>query len=229
VLNWNKIPRTELIDYWKNRKVEIDYFLREFQYYQNFIERRINEENSEFEKFTTEIERTNLSEDTVEHYKNNLSNFFRKSFLVQIISMIENQLRTICELVEEYNFQKFSVHDLKGFSDLLKTKTYLTKTIEIDFNTLNPEWNFIQNCQGLRNIIVHHQGVFSEQDKKNLKTFIERHDSLVEIPQYYDPKKQKLYINFAITDEGFNKEFIQKTSLFFDKLFDYLYDMNRSN
>ena len=57
--------------------------------------------------------------------------------------MIENQLRTICELIEKYNFQKFSINNLKGFSDLEKAKTYLRKTIEIDFNSLNPEWNFI--------------------------------------------------------------------------------------
>ena len=43
--NWNKILRPELIEYWRIRKSEIDFYIREFRYYQDVIERCVNQEN----------------------------------------------------------------------------------------------------------------------------------------------------------------------------------------
>lgn len=140
-------------------KKEKDRFERDFNDI-NVNSKAKKEFNNEYHKLfiNSIIERLNLIS---RQYPHN----FRASFLVQIISLVESELKNICEEVQSKEKQKFSVHEIKGSDDLDKCKKYLTRLINLNISEFNKEWKFIKNCKLIRNRIVHHNSNIKEDDK----------------------------------------------------------------
>lgn len=103
-----------------------------------------------------------------EHYKQksilsfDFPNSFRTAFIIQLFSFLEFELRNICDYHAKLKDSNFSINDLKGNSDIDKARLYLKKGAKINFNNLNPEWEFINNVRVIRNLLVHHQGIIMD-------------------------------------------------------------------
>ncbi|WPP49045.1 hypothetical protein [Catalinimonas niigatensis] len=218
--NWNKIPiqhRQYLKTFWHTHQRNVDFQLNELQAYQELMEERIQIEETNFIKYTKQF---GNEFDIV----NNYPNLFRSSFLVQTLALVEYQLREISLRIEIYNHQKFSISDLRGSSDLEKAKTYLKKTIELNFSTLNPEWSFLLNCYKLRNSIVHNQSEY--EDESHVSKFVKSQNGLKIKEARQDIKRDKELSSFSIEDRSINDELLAKTKLFFDKIYNYILENN---
>lgn len=149
---------------------------------------------------------------------------FRASFFIQIISYVEFQLRRICNHHHFKCATRISVKDLKGNSDLEKCKLYLTKICNIDFNKLNPEWQFIQDAKEIRNLFIHHRGEFkngNDNRTKRIKNFIKSRDSIRLKPKTIFKNGEIVETEdgtVIIQHKGANAELLEKTKKFLEKL-----------
>lgn len=121
-------------------------------------------------------------------------NGFRASFLTQLFSFLEFELRNVCDYHSNKHSHYFSISDLKGGSDIEKAKLYLKKAAKVDFDKLNPEWEFIKNIAIIRNLIIHHQGLISNQhqDFNKIHKFAEINS--LKITKYNQSENQITYI-----------------------------------
>jgi hypothetical protein len=207
----------------------IDLALVEFKNYQNTIEKFLESEKQNLEKsYQNKI--TELSENDTnswnriaENYSEKYSDIarifphnFRASFLIQIVSFIEHELKDICEQYEFLKKTKYSINDLKGNNDIEKAKQYLAKSCNVNFANLNPEWQFIIMVKRIRNKIVHHQG-FVKKIERDWKLF-------------YDFNREKEFFRFSpkgefvespklvISNRLLNDKLLKCTEQFFKKL-----------
>ncbi|WP_370425264.1 hypothetical protein [Tenacibaculum dicentrarchi] len=140
---------------------------------------------------------------------------FRASFLVQIITFIEHELKLICEHYEFEKQTKYSINDLKGTNDIEKAKQFLEKSCNVNFRNLDKEWQFILKIKRIRNKLIHSQG-FVKKTEKDWKVFNDFNNKL----KYFDfspkgelveePKliiKNRLLIDdlLKVTEDFFNK------------------------
>ncbi|WP_272151390.1 hypothetical protein [Tenacibaculum aiptasiae] len=145
---------------------------------------------------------------------------FRASFLVQIISVIESQLREICNQYGNQKKQKFKVDDIKGSNDLEKCKLYLTTITDIDFKIYSREWQFIKQCKLLRNRIVHHNSTIKIKDK-NLIDFVKNTKSIEFLNYEESFEQEELYyinIEFIIVNNELIDKLLVLSKEFFNKL-----------
>lgn len=89
---------------------------------------------------------------------------FRNSFVVQLYSFLESELRTYCINHYEQNNKEYSVNDIKGNNDIDKIKKYLKNSASKDLATNKLLWEFINDFRKLRNKITHSEGVISKND-----------------------------------------------------------------
>ncbi|WP_431136827.1 hypothetical protein [Psychroserpens mesophilus] len=98
-------------------------------------------------------------------YKKN----FRNSQIIQLYSFVEDALRGGCDRFADYKNTDYYVSDLKGYNDIDKIKTFLKKSVKLDFSLLNPEWRFLDDLRQVRNLVVHHGNIIQNGDTKNNK------------------------------------------------------------
>lgn len=226
--------KSKLIEYSKDHLFTIDLAFNEFDSYQRMIEKFLSEEQTrleqkiknfgydknENEQGYSDYLLTQLLEGHVSLSKLYTHNF-RASFFIQLISFIEYELRSICEYHHSVEKTDFGIQDLKGNNDMDKAKIYLSKSAKIDFNKLNPEWQFIQEAKEIRNILVHHQSRIILNNKTNIrlkKIFNERnYYEYYKIPNSDDGNGFEEG-HFLITNSAANRKLIANTKLFFTKL-----------
>jgi hypothetical protein len=206
----------------------VDMIFSDIESYQNciepFLENEIKKISDNFDK-----ERVNKPKEYSDEYddwlfdiylneyhqfRNIITNNFRGLLITQIISIIENELKLICNRYGTNNNQKFKVDDIVGNSDLEKCKTYLKKISEIDFGKFNEEWLFIKNCKIIRNKIVHNDSKV-HLDDKIIMDFIEKNCS---ISYENQPYLEKNTAQFKIINRGLTDELIRQGKEFFIKL-----------
>ncbi|MFS4418767.1 hypothetical protein [Maribacter sp. 2307ULW6-5] len=207
----------------------IELALVEFKNYQNTIERFLEAEKKTLEE-SYQDRISKLSKDEydswnriAENYSDRYSDIarifphnFRASFLIQIISFIEHELKEICEQYEFSKETRYSINDLKGNNDIEKSRQYLTKSCNVNFDNLNPEWQFILMVKRIRNKLVHHQGfvkkvekdwgLFNDFNRKKEFFDFSTKGELVESPK------------LIIRNRSLNDELLNKTERFFKKL-----------
>lgn len=145
---------------------------------------------------------------------------FRASFLGQIISFIEFELKKICDFYQTLNNEIFGINDLKGGSDIENCKKYLQKVCNVDFEKLQPEWNFINNAKTIRNKVTHHQGIIDLKDN-DLKKFVNSHKGLSFKEDNLTVSKNEItHYTLIICRKDFCDELLTITELFFKKLFE---------
>lgn len=208
---------------------------RKFHDYLNLMESHFESEKVKFDQENTEEELKEISKQAGEHqqeYYNHLigelieqralisydfPNSFRASFIIQLFTFLEFELRNICEYVANKNNSNFTINDLKGNSDIEKAKVFLKKEEKIIFETLEPEWSIINNIKILRNILIHHQGFIKGNDNRinNLKPFIERNEiTFTKVNTFKDQEDYQITIPNAKLPE----DFIEVINKFFNKL-----------
>jgi len=219
-LNWNKL-----------HLFEIDLIFTDLKNYQNLIEGFLSDKKVELEQsydeseLEKEAEKAGAEKDNYLHHlidsfaerhqeiSRQFPHNFRASFLVQIISCIESELKKICNHYGNHHEQKFTVDDLKGSDDLEKCKTYLKLFSDIDFNDFNKEWQFIKQCKFLRNKIVHNDSKI-KRDNKNLINFAKKSES-IELINFHEPFFKN--IEFVIIDNNLIDELLTVAKEFFNK------------
>jgi hypothetical protein len=145
---------------------------------------------------------------------------FRASFLINIISFIEYELKKICDYDHILYKRDFSISDLKGNSVIEKAKNYLSKSCKVDFANLNAEWTFINICRQIRNNIVHEQGILTSSSKnwQELNDFIQKNNYLKIRPENSFVKIGGLTNQLIITSKELNDNLLKATEKFFEKL-----------
>lgn len=150
---------------------------------------------------------------------------FRASFFVQIIALIEFELKQICNHHHRICKTDVSIRDFRGNSEIEKAKDYLTKICKVDFNNLNPEWQFLQNAKELRNILIHHQGelVLDGSRKANKIIKFIRNKSYMDFQpnESFEHNGETLFSNdgtVIIDKNEANEELLQISEGFFSKL-----------
>jgi len=150
-------------------------------------------------------------------------NIYRTSLFTNVFGMLEYELKKACNFHFINNKPNVSMNDLKGNSDFEKAKNYLTKICKINFDSLNPEWNYLQTIKDLRNILIHNQGEFvqtNEKKTKKLIKFISEKDYL-EFKPNESIDEEEYYSNdgkIIVTNKKFNEELIDTANNFFTKL-----------
>jgi hypothetical protein len=181
----------------------------------------------EFETERSEIEKDNSHIWHQKYYYHTVIflNIHRTSLFTNVFGMVEYELRKACNFHYRNNKTNISMNDFKGNSDFEKAKSYLTKICEIDFSSLNPEWNYLQNAKDLRNVLTHNQGEFlqtNEKKSKRLMELIRQKDYLEFEPnETYENNEEEYYSKdgkIIIKSKEFNEELIDNASQFFNKL-----------
>jgi len=201
----------------------------EFKNYQNTIENFLELEKQSLEKsYRDKISELNENDNKswnriAENYSEKYSDIsrifphnFRASFLIQIISFIEHELKEICEQYEFSNKTKYSINDLKGNNDIEKAKQYLTKSCNVNFDKLNPEWQFILMVKRIRNKLVHHQG-FVKKTERDWKLFNDFNGK----KEFYEFSPKGEFVEspkLVIRNRLLNDELLKNTERFFKKL-----------
>lgn len=142
---------------------------------------------------------------------------FRKSFIVQIFSFLELELKSYC--LRHFNEQKkeYSINDLRGYNELDKIEKYLKTSANQDITTNRELWDFICKIRIVRNLIVHHNGQISTKKGNEfsvIKKFATNNFSLYSSP----PENNTFQIVF--TEDVFVRDCISK-------IFDFLFEVTR--
>jgi hypothetical protein len=154
----------------------IDMIFNDLNNYQNLIESFLEKQKQQVEKDFNESDieaESKKADENSDAYYLHLIDFyserhheiarlfphnFRASFLTQTISVIESELKKICDHFGNHKRQLFRIDDMKGTDDLEKCKDYLKRIAAVSFDDLNVHWQYIKHCKGLRNKIVHQEG-----------------------------------------------------------------------
>lgn len=208
----------------------IQFNLKELQKYQLFFETFLdNEKETLYEAYKEKYSKVKQDGDyeeysrvAEEHYYkysdivNLFPHNFRASFLIQIVTFIETSLTEICEQYEYINKTNYSIHDLRGNSDIEKAKSFLTKSCNANFEKLNPEWQFILIAKKLRNSLIHNQGLIkkTEKDWLILNSFNGKNDYFRFTPVGEHVESPR----FVLRNKKLTEKLLSVTEKFFDKL-----------
>ncbi len=163
--------------------------------------------DGQFKNREAELEFLNRSSKASEHsifYPQS----FRTAFLVQLFSILEYELRVICLHHHIENKTDFSINDLSGRSDLEKAKKYLTKSCSVNFENLNPEWNFLNTIRKIRNSIVHHKGEIKKTDKdwNSIFNFVKNNKDKIGFSEHIEYMNKEDYAEFIYNHQTFHLE-----------------------
>jgi hypothetical protein len=140
--------------------------------------------------------------------------YFRATFLILVLAFIEHELGAICDIHQRKHRVEYSAQELKCKSEFDKTRRYLTRAVGIDFNSLEPEWNFISVLRRIRNSLVHNQGKMQKESKNwhVVELFLKDYPVMTveEIGSHE--------VRLVISDSKLNVALLSKAQSFFEKL-----------
>jgi hypothetical protein len=90
----------------------------------------------------------------------------RNSIFIMTFSVFENELNSICKVLGRNSNLKLAPTDLNG-RGIERSKLYLEKVVEINFPKDSTLWAEIKNNNHIRNLAVHNEGQFKENDKNS--------------------------------------------------------------
>lgn len=137
--------------------------------------------------------------------------YFYNSAIVSLYSLLENNINSLCEIIQaETNFV-IELRDLAGSNIIDKGRRFLSKIANIDFDKIDKEWIRITDFQKLRNLIVHNNAQMKRPVKDN--NLISK---FKEINTYETVK------DFHITDISLVYEFLELIDKFIISLADQI-------
>ena len=220
------------LNYKDSQLFGIDILFTDLRNYQNLIEGFLLEKKSilkkDFDETDLEIESKKAGENANRYYEHLIDSYserhheisrlfphnFRASFLTQVISVIETELKRICDHYGAVNKQLFTVDEMQGTDDLEKCKTFLKKISNIDFRKFDQEWQYIKKCKALRNKIVHQDGRIKNENKDLIK-FVENHES---VDAERAPSMLDDFTTFMIVNKKLIDDLLSIAQTFFNKL-----------
>ncbi|WP_316805322.1 hypothetical protein [Pedobacter nototheniae] len=235
-MNSENTSKSTLLNYSKVYLFGIEIAFQELLDYYKIIEQGlVSEKNTRFKNFSKNYKDavSNVNEQGYESYLQSelaseymkldyyFPHNFRASFLIQIFSFIEYELKQICNHHHHLLATDISISDLKGSSDLDKANLYLKKVCKINFNNLQPEWNYLNSVRKIRNRLVHHQGTitFDDPDRKTILSFIKSSEDISIKEEKLEKKDfDKKDITIMITGKEFNEKFLDNAEIFFKNL-----------
>lgn len=122
-----------------------------------------------------------LDYDTLEnlkyHFEHTQGEILRKSIIISIIILLENEIDTYCEDFKEHKKITVSYRDFRG--DMLdKFKLFSVKLLGSDFDFQSSLWQDIVGLYEVRNSLVHNNGLVSNfGKKKTVENFVKRNKS----------------------------------------------------
>lgn len=105
----------------------------------------------------------------------------RRSALLTIYAIFENELDTLCKLYESEQSYKIPYSEVRG-KGIDHSTNYLKKVVGINTHRDSPEWDEIQNIRKIRNLIAHQDGKLPcEKSKKQTdRASVVRHINKIE-------------------------------------------------
>jgi len=207
----------------------VDIIFNDLNNYQNliegFLEKQKEQVEKDFNETDLELESKKADENSNSYYLHLIDFYserhheiaklfphnFRASFLTQVISVIESELKKICDHFGHHKNQLFKIDDMRGTDDLEKCKDYLKRIADINFEELSIQWQYIKNCKSLRNKIVHQDGRIKRKDEQ-LMNFI-KGSSSIEVQE--SPSINDNDIEFIITDNKLIEKLLNTAKDFF--------------
>ena len=101
-------------------------------------------------------------------FKDYFPSLQRRSALLSIFSLFENELNKLCYLYMAEKSITIDLSDLKG-SGVVRAVEYLSKVVEINTHKSSREWQEIKSIQKLRNVIAHQDGKLYDRQGGKLK------------------------------------------------------------
>lgn len=198
--------------------------LSKIRKYYDQVEVFFTKESVRIEKeFESQTERYNLlsanqRHELIEKYgwelTSNQSAFpemLRGSVLISIYNLMEHQLNNVCHGFEYSSASKIKLNDLNG-KGIERARIFLIKIADIDFSSLNTQWEFIKSLNLIRNNIVHSGTILPPDKNHKLNKFIDSH------PGLRRGSNGELIIN-----EGFIQQTIDIIMDFFNSLFKLIF------
>ena len=101
--------------------------------------------------------------------------YFYNSAIVSLYSLLENNINSLCEIIELESTLEIKLKDLAGSNIIDKGRLFLIKIGGVDFEKIDKEWFRIKDFQKLRNLIVHNNAQMrnTEKDYKLMRKFKE--------------------------------------------------------
>jgi len=96
-----------------------------------------------------------------------LSTIFFDASLIQACSLLEKELKDLCNLLQTETHQQIALEDFASRDYIGGCFKYLRLVIKLDMKKLDPYVNKIRDLQFLRNKLVHDRGEFLKTDEKN--------------------------------------------------------------
>ncbi|MEX3710869.1 hypothetical protein ABFV99_00540 [Cytobacillus horneckiae] len=190
-------------------------YLEEFEEYCEIIESQFDNKIRKFKEMENKVPKEHLDafwDFYVDEYHDifvAFPNIHRSSLCISLHTFLEHQLDSIsAELQRNYDL-KISPEDLKD-KGITRSKTYLKKVVGINFPDSAPHWNFITNCNLIRNQFAHNRGILdkSKDNKKIINAISQLGHSYIENDEFIRLEKE------------FCPKFIEEIKLFLDMLFD---------
>jgi hypothetical protein len=233
----DKKHKSKLLNYSAIHLFGIELAFIEFRNYYQMIEnslaseadKRISHFNEKFEDMVAGVKEEGYAAYLDQQFAEQVTQLsyyfphaFRSSFLIQVFSFIEFELKEICNHHHDNQKTAISLADVKGNSDLDKAKLYLTKICRVDINDLKPEWDYLLEVRKLRNTLVHHNGVLApdHHDRKQLIPFINQNAG-IEFKEQVTARKPDLTredLTIMITGMELNEKLLTIAEQFFKKL-----------
>ncbi|GFD80272.1 hypothetical protein HER15_14040 [Tenacibaculum mesophilum] len=140
-----------------------------------------------------------------------------ESIFTTLFSMLEQELKKICEQAQSIKLYNFKLKDLSGNNDIEKARKYIVKVMDVNLDRFNDDWILIKKYQEIRNSFIHRQGKLRENNE------------IEEYRRQYE--KLKIFINedqvFMIESSKFLLEFIDLVVRFLYKVCDEIIDKNQ--
>ncbi|CAM1356540.1 hypothetical protein [Tenacibaculum ascidiaceicola] len=147
---------------------------------------------------------------------NYFSNIQLESIFTTLFSMLEQELKKICELAQSIKLYNLKLKDLSGNNDVEKARKYIVKVMDVNLDRFNDDWILIKKHQEIRNSFTHRQGKLRENNE--IEKFRRQYEKL------------KISINedrvFIIESSKFLLEFIDLTVRFLYRVCDEIVDKN---
>ena len=218
-------------------ELAIGVFFDEFRIYQDIIEEALAVEKDKFKRRST-LE--NIEEEAKNAYGkdpmirdqyavyltsqslkqddiiNSYFQTFRASFLTQMLSFVEYELKEICEYYQKKNNLEISATDIGGKEKVIKEIQYLTEIFSLDIKDIKPEFEFVESIIRIEEIISCHSGLINGKHIywNRIKSFVDR-NNFVELINYAPSKN---IWEISIKSKKFNEKLIDIIKSLFMKI-----------
>lgn len=125
--------------------------------------------------------------------------YFYHSTIVSLHSLLETHLNEICEIIIKETDFVFSLNEFSEKNQIKKSRIFLKKLANLNFEEFDKNWIYITTLQKIRNLIVHDNSQLKKIElSKEIKSIIED-NCIIDYEKNNRPfyiKNERLLTNF---------------------------------